>query len=133
MGGLGPAGAPLTDRPHTISSAYEKAGHQRPQLQPYTFSPPESTLTIPEDVEGSAGGMGAAGNGVNGSQDSLPPPPPPKPSVFRRPGSSASNASGGSEVFMRPPSLPGKSTFAPTMAAARQQQILQQYNQHHQV
>ena len=83
MGGLGPDGAPLTDRPHTISSAYEKAGHQRPQLQPYTFSPPESTLTIPEDVEGSAGGMGAAGNGVNGSQDSLPPPPPPKPSVFR--------------------------------------------------
>ena len=29
------------DRPHTISSAYEK-GHQRPQLQPYTFQPPES-------------------------------------------------------------------------------------------
>ena len=37
----------LTDRPHTISSAYEK-GHQRPSLQPYTFSPPESTLTIQE-------------------------------------------------------------------------------------
>ena len=54
-------------------------------------------------------------------------------SCSRRPGSSASNASGGSEVFMRPPSLPGKSTFAATMAAARQQQILQQYNQHHQV
>jgi hypothetical protein len=35
------------DRPHTISTAYEK-GHQRPQLQPYTFSPPESTLTIHE-------------------------------------------------------------------------------------
>ena len=29
------------DRPHTISSAYEK-GHQRPQLQPYTFQPPEN-------------------------------------------------------------------------------------------
>ena len=37
----------LTDRPHTISSAYEK-GHLRPSLQPYTFSPPESTLTIQE-------------------------------------------------------------------------------------
>ena len=35
------------ERPHTISTAYEK-GHQRPQLQPYTFSPPESTLTIHE-------------------------------------------------------------------------------------
>jgi hypothetical protein len=38
----------LTDRPHTISSAYEK-GHLRPSLQPYTFSPPESTLTIQEN------------------------------------------------------------------------------------
>ena len=36
----------LTDRPHTISSAYEK-GHQRPQLQPYTFAPP-----IQEEQEG---------------------------------------------------------------------------------
>ena len=36
-----------SERPHTISTAYEK-GHQRPQLQPYTFSPPESTLTIHE-------------------------------------------------------------------------------------
>jgi hypothetical protein len=35
----------LTERPHTISSAYEK-GHQRPSLQPYTFNPPESALTI---------------------------------------------------------------------------------------
>ena len=50
--GLGD-GLPLTDRPHTISSAYEKSGiqHQRPQLQPYTFNPPESTLTIPESCE----------------------------------------------------------------------------------
>ena len=65
----------MGDRPHTISSAYEK-GHQRPQLQPYTFSPPESTLTIPEDVTGEGGA-------INGSQDSLPPPPPPKPAIFR--------------------------------------------------
>jgi hypothetical protein len=33
----------LSDRPHTISSAYEK-GHQRPSLQPYTFNPPERTI-----------------------------------------------------------------------------------------
>ena len=33
----------LSDRPHTISSAYEK-GHQRPALQPYTFNPPERTI-----------------------------------------------------------------------------------------
>jgi len=33
----------MTDRPHTISSAYEK-GHQRPTLQPYTFNPPNKTI-----------------------------------------------------------------------------------------
>ena len=37
---------PAGDRPHTISSAYEKGGaHQRPQLTPYTFEQP----TIPEN------------------------------------------------------------------------------------
>jgi hypothetical protein len=41
------SGNVLNDRPHTISSAYEK-GHQRPSLQPYTFNPPESGLTIQE-------------------------------------------------------------------------------------
>ena len=40
----------LSDRPHTISSAYEK-GHQRPALQPYTFNPPERTIM---EVRGSA-------------------------------------------------------------------------------
>ena len=41
-------GPPMTDRPHTISSAYEKS-HQRPLLQPYTFNPPDKT--IPEEDE----------------------------------------------------------------------------------
>ena len=86
---------PLSDRPHTISSAYEKSGaqHQRPQLQPYTFNPPESTLTIPESCELSssignnhemqqeinrlAGHLQQQRRSVVGSQDSLPPPPPP--------------------------------------------------------
>jgi len=45
----GMPGPPLTDRPHTISSAYEK-GHQRPSLQPYTFNPPDKS--IPEEEEG---------------------------------------------------------------------------------
>jgi len=43
----GMPGPPMTDRPHTISSAYEK-GHQRPTLQPYTFNPPDKTI-IEED------------------------------------------------------------------------------------
>ena len=97
-------GLPLSDRPHTISSAYEKSGvqHQRPQLQPYTFSPPESTLTIPETCELSSstencppavsinhqesnrmqnlaniGQMHNQRRSLVGSHDSLPPPPPP--------------------------------------------------------
>ena len=41
-------GPPISDRPHTISSAYEKS-HQRPLLQPYTFAPPDKT--IPEEDE----------------------------------------------------------------------------------
>ena len=44
----GMPGPPMTDRPHTISSAYEKS-HQRPLLQPYTFAPPDKT--IPEEDE----------------------------------------------------------------------------------
>ena len=102
-------GLPLSDRPHTISSAYEKSGaqHQRPQLQPYTFNPPESTLTIPETCElsSSANGPPTFPNNqqmqeeinrlqtsinnaqlqqqqrrsMAGSHDSLPPPPPPPP------------------------------------------------------
>jgi hypothetical protein len=32
-----------TDRPHTISSAYER-GHQRPALTVYTFQNPEQTI-----------------------------------------------------------------------------------------
>jgi len=45
----GMPGPPMTDRPHTISSAYEKS-HQRPLLQPYTFNPP-ADKTIPEEDE----------------------------------------------------------------------------------
>ena len=120
----GPSGSELNDRPHTISTAYEK-GHQRPPLQPYTFTPPESTLTIPEcDTEG----MPMVDH-QRRSQD-LPPPPPPKPPAYARPGSSASNASSDHNNF-RPPSLPGKSSLAATMAATKQQMMLQQYNQAH--
>ena len=98
-------GIPFSDRPHTISSAYEKSGsqHQRPLLQPYTFNPPESTLTIPETCELSSSvndqplvannqqiqqestrsqkptytGQQLQRRSLGGSHDSLPPPPPP--------------------------------------------------------
>ncbi|KAK9732366.1 IRSp53/MIM homology domain [Popillia japonica] len=40
------ANAIISDRPHTISSAYEK-GHQRPPLTVYTFQAPEHSLSQP--------------------------------------------------------------------------------------
>ncbi|XP_046597748.1 uncharacterized protein PB18E9.04c isoform X1 [Neodiprion lecontei] len=35
----------VNERPHTISSAYEKGHHQRPALSVYTFQAPEGTVT----------------------------------------------------------------------------------------
>lgn len=40
------ASAIINDRPHTISSAYEK-GHQRPPLTVYTFQAPDQSLSQP--------------------------------------------------------------------------------------
>nr|XP_041631952.1 DNA N6-methyl adenine demethylase isoform X8 [Drosophila kikkawai] len=48
---------PTADRPHTISTAYEK-GHQRPPLTVYTFQNPE---TIPESGTGLNNGSPANG------------------------------------------------------------------------
>ena len=39
---------PVTDRPHTISSAYEKS-YQRPPLQRVTFAPPEEERVFTEE------------------------------------------------------------------------------------
>ena len=51
-----PGHAPLTDRPHTISSAYEKE-RQRPVLQPYTFNPPiDRTIQEEDEKRGERGG-----------------------------------------------------------------------------
>lgn len=40
------ANAIISERPHTISSAYEK-GHQRPALTVYTFQAPDQSLSQP--------------------------------------------------------------------------------------
>lgn len=40
------ASAIISDRPHTISSAYEK-GHSRPPLTVYTFQAPDQSLSQP--------------------------------------------------------------------------------------
>ena len=111
-----PLGAPPgpEDRPHTISSAYEK-GHQRPQLQPYTFSPPESTLTIDEHPHEMVGNMinniTSGNNSKNASTSSLTQKPP----IPQRCGPLQTDR----------PSIPSK-TMAATMAAAKQQQLQMQ-------
>lgn len=40
-GAVSSVAAGAADRPHTISSAYEKGGHQRPALTVYTFQSPD--------------------------------------------------------------------------------------------
>ncbi|XP_034652770.1 serine-rich adhesin for platelets isoform X15 [Drosophila subobscura] len=60
---------PTADRPHTISTAYEK-GHQRPPLTVYTFQNPE---TIHESGSGSINnGSVASSNGQPASGQSTP-------------------------------------------------------------
>ena len=93
-----------SERPHTISTAYEK-GHQRPQLQPYTFSPPESTLTIHE-MEDDENGLRNNINNINSNNK--------KPPVPKRIGQLSGDR----------PIVPNK-TLAATMAAVKQQQLQQ--------
>ncbi|XP_032307042.1 hormone receptor 4 isoform X25 [Drosophila ananassae] len=100
---------PTADRPHTISTAYEK-GHQRPPLTVYTFQNPE---TIHESTTGLNNGSPAAANGQSSSGQTTPatqkspaaslsrPPLPVKPAHVRcssleRPLSAQSNHRQGS-------------------------------------
>lgn len=64
----GMPGPPISDRPHTISSAYEKS-HQRPLLQPYTFSPPDKTI-MEEDER--PNGLEEGGGSVVASKPPVP-------------------------------------------------------------
>ena len=97
-----PGHPPLTDRPHTISSAYEK-GHQRPVLQPYTFNPPERTIHEEEE-----GGKGAGQARRSEEQLTTGKPPIPKRSFS-----------------LERPSLPGKTEAA---LAAKQRMMKQGNN-----
>ncbi|XP_017093584.2 putative uncharacterized protein DDB_G0291608 isoform X20 [Drosophila bipectinata] len=94
---------PTADRPHTISTAYEK-GHQRPPLTVYTFQNPE---TIPESTTGLNNGQPPA-NGQPSSGQTTPatqkspaaslsrPPLPVRCSSLERPLSAQSNHRQGS-------------------------------------
>ena len=96
-------GPPISDRPHTISSAYEKS-HQRPLLQPYTFNPPDKTI-MEEDER--PNGLEEAGVGGVGGTAKKPPVPQRCVSLDR-------------------PSLPGK-----TAAAVKAKQKLAVQSQLH--
>ena len=96
----GMPGPPISDRPHTISSAYEKS-HQRPHLQPYTFNPPDKPIMEEDERQN---GLEEAGGGGGGMSSKKPPVPQRCVSLDR-------------------PSLPGKT---PAAMKAKQKLAVQQ-------
>ncbi|XP_043861595.1 pneumococcal serine-rich repeat protein isoform X16 [Drosophila santomea] len=139
---------PTADRPHTISTAYEK-GHQRPPLTVYTFQNPE---TIHESGSCLNNGT-AAPNGQPLSGQATPatqkspaaslsrPPLPVKPAHVRcssleRPLSAQSNhrQGSGSNLLQRqcPSPIPAHITKELSAAHHAQQQQQQQQNQNQQ-
>ncbi|XP_034237689.1 protein MTSS 1 [Thrips palmi] len=56
------ASAILNERPHTISSAYER-GHQRPPLTVYTFHAPDNNLSHSQPVSPVSGSVSGSGSG----------------------------------------------------------------------
>ncbi|KAJ8962738.1 hypothetical protein NQ318_001136 [Aromia moschata] len=84
------ASAIISDRPHTISSAYEK-GHQRPPLTVYTFQAPDQSLSQPASPVTSTNPTDTSANtippkGSSASTKSLAKPPlPTRCSSLERP------------------------------------------------
>ncbi|XP_043861622.1 flocculation protein FLO11 isoform X43 [Drosophila santomea] len=134
---------PTADRPHTISTAYEK-GHQRPPLTVYTFQNPE---TIHESGSCLNNGT-AAPNGQPLSGQATPatqkspaaslsrPPLPVRCSSLERPLSAQSNhrQGSGSNLLQRqcPSPIPAHITKELSAAHHAQQQQQQQQNQNQQ-
>ncbi|XP_020815515.1 flocculation protein FLO11 isoform X14 [Drosophila serrata] len=131
---------PTADRPHTISTAYEK-GHQRPPLTVYTFQNPE---TIPESGTGlnngsPANGQPSPGQTTPATQKSPAaslsrPPLPVRCSSLERPLSAQSNhrQGSGSNLLQRqcPSPIPAHITKELSAAHHAQQQQQQQQPQH---
>ncbi|KAH8279057.1 hypothetical protein KR026_000541 [Drosophila bipectinata] len=134
---------PTADRPHTISTAYEK-GHQRPPLTVYTFQNPE---TIHESTTGLNNGQPPA-NGQPSSGQTTPatqkspaaslsrPPLPVRCSSLERPLSAQSNhrQASGSNLLQRqcPSPIPAHITKELSAAHHAQQQQHQQIQQQQQ-
>ncbi|KRG03975.1 uncharacterized protein Dmoj_GI19809, isoform O [Drosophila mojavensis] len=84
---------PTADRPHTISTTYEK-GHQRPPLTVYTFQNPEtihessssgSLITAAAPPAGAGAGAAPAGGANSGGQTTPAPQKSPAASLSRPP------------------------------------------------
>uniref|UniRef100_T1PBG0 Uncharacterized protein n=1 Tax=Musca domestica TaxID=7370 RepID=T1PBG0_MUSDO len=124
-----------TDRPHTISSAYEK-GHQRPPLTVYTFQNPE---TIHEGgIGGNANGSGGTNSGQNTpSTQKSPggalnrPPLPVRCSSLERPLVASNNRGNGPNIMQRqcPSPIPAHVTKELAAHLAQQQHMQQQQQQ----
>ncbi|XP_054090714.1 uncharacterized protein LOC105214473 isoform X5 [Zeugodacus cucurbitae] len=140
---------PAADRPHTISTAYEK-GHQRPPLTVYTFQNPETILegsggsgSIPGTPNGTSGGAGSGANTPSTQKSPAGalsrPPLPVRCSSLERP-IPANNNRGTNNLLQRqcPSPIPAHITkelsahHAQQQHMQQQQQQQQQLQQHHQ-
>ncbi|XP_054740415.1 mucin-2 isoform X2 [Anastrepha obliqua] len=136
---------PAADRPHTISTAYEK-GHQRPPLTVYTFQNPETILegsggsgSIPGTPNGTSGGAGSGANTPSTQKSPAGalsrPPLPVKPtrarcSSLERPLSANNNRSTNNLLQRQCPSpIPAHITKELSAHHAQQQHMQQQQQQ----
>ncbi|XP_018792685.1 PREDICTED: uncharacterized protein LOC108971223 isoform X8 [Bactrocera latifrons] len=130
---------PASDRPHTISTAYEK-GHQRPPLTVYTFQNPETILegsggsgsgSIPGTPNGTNGGAGSGANTPSTQKSPAGalsrPPLPVRCSSLERPLSANNNRSTNNLLQRQCPSpIPAHITKELSAHHAQQQHMQQQ-------
>ncbi|XP_053961940.1 mucin-2 isoform X3 [Anastrepha ludens] len=131
---------PAADRPHTISTAYEK-GHQRPPLTVYTFQNPETILegsggsgSIPGTPNGTSGGAGSGANTPSTQKSPAGalsrPPLPVRCSSLERPLSANNNRSTNNLLQRQCPSpIPAHITKELSAHHAQQQHMQQQQQQ----
>ncbi|XP_037716334.1 homeobox protein prospero isoform X3 [Drosophila subpulchrella] len=131
---------PTADRPHTISTAYEK-GHQRPPLTVYTFQNPETIHESGSCLNNGSGppnGQPSSGQATPATQKSPAaslsrPPLPVRCSSLERPLSAQSNhrQGSGSNLLQRqcPSPIPAHITKELSAAHHAQQQQQQQNQQ----
>ncbi|XP_069964677.1 pneumococcal serine-rich repeat protein isoform X10 [Bactrocera oleae] len=129
---------PASDRPHTISTAYEK-GHQRPPLTVYTFQNPETILegsggsgSIPGTPNGTSGGPGSGANTPSTQKSPAGalsrPPLPVRCSSLERPLSANNNRSTNNLLQRQCPS-PIPAHITKELSAHHAQQHMQQQQQ----